>query len=127
MDPIANKQPDYTFENGKNQYYTNELAKNDISFYNNYFLDTSAISIVDLGTHYDNYEIDAVKFSSYPVSTAEADTAVVAIAWKQGRKVNEFTWSINSLDLVLGVIGGLSGIVWAVLAMIFGGYEAFKY
>ena len=41
--------------------------------------------------------------------------------------MSELTWYINSLDLVLGVIGGLSGIVWAVLAMIFGGYEAFRY
>lgn len=49
------------------------------------------------------------------------------LAFKQSRRVNEYTWSINSLDLVLGVIGGLSGIVWAVLAMLFGGYEAFKY
>ena len=59
-------------------------------------------------------------------SSGELTTSVF-LSWKQGRRINEFTWSINSLDLVLGVIGGLSGIVWAVLAMALGGYEAFKY
>lgn len=78
-----------------------------------------------MGTHYENYQIEDCKYSSYPVS--DSDTAVVIISWKQGRRINEYTWSINSLDLVLGVIGGLSGIVWATLAMVFGGYESFKY
>jgi len=35
-------------------------------------------------------------------------------------------WSINSLDLVLGLVGGLSGIVWGFLLLVFGGYESFK-
>ena len=47
--------------------------------------------------------------------------------YKQSRRVNELSWSINSLDLVLGVIGGLSGLIWSLLAMVFGGYESFKY
>ena len=30
------------------------------------------------------------------------------------------------MDLVLGLVGGLSIIIWSVLAMIFGGFESFK-
>ena len=30
------------------------------------------------------------------------------------------------MDTVLGLVGGLSGIVWALLAMILGSYETFK-
>ena len=36
------------------------------------------------------------------------------------------TWAINSLDLVLGLVGGLSGILWSGLFLVFGGYETFK-
>jgi len=35
-------------------------------------------------------------------------------------------WSRVSLDIVLGLVGGLSGIVWGVLNLVFGGYETFK-
>ena len=44
----------------------------------------------------------------------------------QSRVVNNQQWAINSLDLVLGLVGGLSGIMWSILALVFGGYESFK-
>ena len=101
---------------------------NEISFYNNVFLDTSALSIVDFGQKFSNYVVDDRLYESYPpLNGKNKDSTSVHIVWKQGRRINEYTWSINSLDLVLGVIGGLSGIVWAVLSMVLGGYEAFKY
>ena len=40
---------------------------------------------------------------------------------------NTFEWSINSLDIVLGLVGGLAGVIWPMLAMVFGGYETFKF
>ena len=33
---------------------------------------------------------------------------------------------MQSLDIVLGLVGGLSGIIWSVLALILGTYETFK-
>ena len=33
---------------------------------------------------------------------------------------------IDSLDLVLALVGGLSGILWSGLLLFFGGYELFK-
>ena len=44
----------------------------------------------------------------------------------QSRRQNIQEWSVVSLDLVLGLVGGLSGIIWSVLAMLFGGFESFK-
>ena len=35
-------------------------------------------------------------------------------------------WTVQSLDLVLGLVGGFSSIVWAALLIIFGHYEEFK-
>ena len=88
----------------------------------------SAITIFDMGKSFTNFGIDQRFHTSYPSAAIGSESsASVLIYWKQGRRVNEFTWAINSLDLVLGVIGGLSGIVWAVFAMILGGYEGFRY
>ena len=48
------------------------------------------------------------------------------IQWSQSRVVNNEQWVINSLDLVLGLVGGLSGMIWAILSFIFSRYESFK-
>ena len=80
--------------------------------------------LIDLGLHLENYEVEKVTDELF---LGQGGMATIAIDYKQSRKVNESTWAINSLDQVLGVIGGLSGIVWTVLSMLFGGYEAFKY
>ena len=34
---------------------------------------------------------------------------------------------MQSLDIVLGLVGGVSGVVWSVLAYSLGDYEQFKY
>ena len=44
----------------------------------------------------------------------------------QSRVQDTETWAINSLDKVLGLVGGLSGIVWGFLSLVLGGYESFK-
>ena len=35
-------------------------------------------------------------------------------------------WIIYSLDYLLGLVGGLSSIVWGFLLIVFGSYESFK-
>jgi len=35
-------------------------------------------------------------------------------------------YTIMTLDVVLGIIGGLSGLVWQGFGLIMGGYEEFK-
>ena len=41
--------------------------------------------------------------------------------------VHKQTWAYESLDLVLGLVGGLAGVVWSVLNYLLGDYEQFKY
>ena len=36
-------------------------------------------------------------------------------------------WSIQSLDIVIGLVGGVSAVVWAVLDKLLGDYEKFMY
>ena len=38
----------------------------------------------------------------------------------------EIEWSVNSLDIVLGLVGGFVGLIWGVCSFVLGSYEAFK-
>ena len=46
--------------------------------------------------------------------------------WVQAPEQYHDIWAVESIDLVLGLVGGFSGILWSMLAMLFGGYETFK-
>lgn len=36
-------------------------------------------------------------------------------------------WAIESIDMVLGVVGGFQGLVWGLMTLVIGGYQSFKY
>lgn len=45
----------------------------------------------------------------------------------QSRKWNEVVWSIDSLDIILGLVGGFTSIIWSLLGFIMAPYEQFRY
>jgi len=51
----------------------------------------------------------------------------VEVIITQDRLFHEFTWTITSFDILLGLIGGFVGLIWAVLIYLLGGYENFRY
>ena len=61
------------------------------------------------------------KIENVPLSNSE-----FSIAWTQDRKVSKVEWRVMGLDMMLGIIGGLTVIVWGALKFIFSGYETFK-
>ena len=40
----------------------------------------------------------------------------------QDRSYHDTTWSVNSIDIVLGLIGGFIGLIWDMLGYTIGGY-----
>ena len=44
----------------------------------------------------------------------------------QSRVQHNEEWSIQSIDLVLGLVGGLYGIIWGTLLILMENYETFK-
>ena len=46
--------------------------------------------------------------------------------YTQARQVYEMDVAIQSLDIVLGLVGGFTGLLWSALAILLGGYETFK-
>ena len=45
----------------------------------------------------------------------------------QSRAQQQITWAISSLDLILGLVGGFTAIIWSSLAFAIGPYEEFKF
>ena len=50
----------------------------------------------------------------------------MGVEYLQSRLQTQNEFAIHSLDIVLGLVGGLSSIIWGTLYLIFGGYEQFK-
>ena len=99
------------------------LALHQIQYYDFSLLDTSAISVYDFSKTLENYHNEDME----TVQTDTDERGFVRVQWIQSRTQYQEQWSIDSLDIVLGVVGGFSGVVWSFLALIFGGYETFKF
>ena len=48
----------------------------------------------------------------------------IIILDKESKKVE---WSVNSVDILLGLIGGFIGLIWDLLDLSFRPYESFKF
>ena len=53
--------------------------------------------------------------------------AGVEYYWGQSRLINKQQYSFYSLEILLGVVGGLSAMIWGILSVCFAGYEEFKF
>ena len=79
---------------------------------------------MDVGSTYYNYVLESENEHSEPDG---ADTRVFVQAYQQSRVSDRYEWSVESLDIVLGLVGGFSGIVWSALGYLLMGYQNFKY
>ena len=48
------------------------------------------------------------------------------VSYMQSRKVSKHKYTINSLDLILGFVGGLSAVIFYVMELVLGNFEEFK-
>ena len=54
------------------------------------------------------------------------DRKVLVIDYVQSRKATEQEYAINSLDLILGFVGGLSAVIFYLMELVLGNFEDFK-
>ena len=52
--------------------------------------------------------------------------ASIDVIYVQSKVQYEEAWQIQSLDAVLGLVGGFVGLIWGTLSFFLGGYETFK-
>ena len=100
------------------------ITRNDISFYNFRYLDTSQIATPDLSQKFVDYKTLDSAIATFRDYT---NTKVFYLRIVQAREYTEIIWSIQSIDLILGLVGGFVGVIWTGLALLVGPYEEFKF
>ena len=97
-----------------------KITQSQVQFYLFKWLDTSAISLFDFSETFETYG------QKQPQTIYYYEDSKLTILWEQSRERPIIQFTVQSLDIVLGLVGGLSSIVWGFLAIIFGDYETFK-
>ena len=100
------------------------ITLNDISYYNFPYVDTSQLAYPDMSQKFKDYKTLKQSSSTFLDSS---NTKLFYLRIMQAREYTEIVLSIQSLDLVLGLVGGLVGIIWTALALLVGPYEEFKF
>lgn len=103
---------------------SSEVAATEVEFFSFKWLDTSAISLVDFAQSFTNYSVEN---ESRRQKKLQAGDPVLFQIFTQSRVRNKNTFSIASLDLVLGLVGGFAAICWGTLGLILNPYESFKF
>ena len=73
------------------------------------------------------WEIKEIRDLSQLDKDEDLETHLAMYTISQSRKYYENEWTVTSFDMVIGNLGGFSGLVWSVIVLIVGPYEAFKY
>ena len=100
------------------------MSQLSVDFFPIKWIDTSTISSIDFGEHFTNYQV--ARTQGQRLDNDENKNASVVIHYSQSRKSNSLSYAINSLDLVLGLVGGFSSIVLVTMQIVLGGFENFR-
>ena len=74
----------------------------------------------------ENYQVESQSLRKYQDFGAE-ESGTFLIKYVQARQVYTEEWAIQSLDIVLGIVGGFTGLLWSAISTLLGGYESFKF
>ena len=102
------------------------VTGNFISYYDFSIVDTSQIEALDFGQTFADYKTDVVQ-NTYLIDYQRLKSTVFVSQIVQSRKYSTVVWSINSLDLILGLVGGFTAMIWATLAFCISNYEDFSF
>ena len=101
------------------------VEKENIMVYWFQWLDTSQIAFFDLGNPYADYRVEDHQIRFFNNEKNEAP--IYQNLLMQSRKSTDVTWSIQSIDLILGLVGGISAIAWGAIGMFLASYQDFKF
>ena len=102
------------------------ISKTEVSFYDNAYFDTSSFTFTDLAKKFTNYKVENQNRRSMPRSATDAYAGHFRVDFTQSRIINIQEWSVDSLDIIFGLVGGIAGIIWPFLAYIMYDYEQFS-
>ena len=106
-------------------HISSAISKTAIEFFSFKWLDTSSISALKFSKELVSWNVESKTKNTSP--GRPQGFAIFTSLYTQSRSQYTITWSVQSLDIVLGLVGGVSGVVWAVFAYTIGDFEAFRY
>ena len=133
--------PETSMNDGYYKYIIPRWIQGGIS-YSDYGVNTYAWLQLTECTYFDNFFIDLSQFGSFfgkdcttylMTDTQEFgyrstyDNPIYSQILVQDRSILQAQWNLDSLDLILGLVGGFIGLVWDSLGYILDGYESFKF
>ena len=94
-----------------------------IKYYGHRWWDTSTLSEF-FEQSLETYTATSPKEESIPLRQYQNQKELVffSAGFTQSRLMLETQWTIDSIDLILGFIGGMAGVIWAILAFMLGSY-----
>ena len=114
-----------------NDYQSDQIIymeRNTIEFYDFLWLDTSQISAFFFGTRLEKYFPTETWMGQKDIVESErSDRDIYSCAIVQSRSYLETIWTLTSLDLYLGLVGGFTSIIWTLFSILIGPYEDFKF
>jgi hypothetical protein len=60
------------------------------------------------------------------VQFMQKSAPAMSLNFNNNVKTTKITYNIDSLDLLLGVIGGFSGLIWSIMGCCVGGYSTHR-
>ena len=102
-----------------------EVSQREIDFFDHKWIDTSIVQAIKLGKEIVNYEIENVQSRSIIEDSTQIPT--VTIWFTQSRVKHNSEYKVDSLDVLLGLVGGFASIVAGAMQLILGDYEDFRF
>ena len=88
-------------------------------------MDTSQISAIDLGLWLDSYKVNSQQTNTLSNIDNKRDFFQCEIV--QSREQVTYQWSQATFDLILGLVGGFTSLIWAFLGCMIQPFEDFKF
>ena len=101
------------------------IAQTSIKVFDNIFIGNSFIPFRGSTKEFQNYSVDEQQRHELTRNPDSLDP-VLMVDYFQSRKQMNSEWHVLSLDVVIGIIGGLWAVIWRTLNFVFAGYETFQ-
>jgi len=100
--------------------------QNTVTTYDNKWIDLSNFG---LNTSQRDYKFYSSKFDSYTQYVTQNDTSYgfYGFAVSKNQQKSETTFTVNTFDSFLALVGGYAGIITFLIALVMDGYQEFSY
>lgn len=100
------------------------MQQTQCTYYNLLWIDLGQFGDL-FGTDCETYQV--VNTETVSIFSNELSDPVFSQVVIQDRSYLETSWTVNSVDILLGLIGGFIGLIWDLLNRFLGGYESFAF